>query len=541
MILNRQPRLLILIAAIVVGGVGLGIGASVQAKASSDANVRHVLNRLSFGPRPGDIATVKKLGIERYIQQQLSPGSIQESPQLSQQLADLKTLTLRPVELLRDYAPKPRNLGASATPPRQADMKRSKPLINPAEQQATLHKLNSVLDESRQARLLRAIASQRQLQEVMVDFWFNHFNVFAGKGLVRIGVGSYEETVIRSHALGNFRALLEATAQHPAMLFYLDNWQNTAPNSPGTRGRFKGLNENYARELMELHTLGVDGGYTQQDVTTLARILTGWGFCPGLLSRSQTRQPLPNPTGFCFDPHRHDDSDKTFLGQRLNGGGIEEVEQALDLLAQHPATARHISYKLAQYFVSDQPPPSLVNRLAQRFNKTNGNIKAVLETLFQSSEFWDPQYANAKFKTPYQYIVSAVRATGMVVQNVRPLYATLQQLGMPLYGCQTPDGYKNTQEAWVNPDAMTRRVSFATALASGQLPLTRPPLQFDSTTRAVPQLASNAIRRGEPVDAVQLTVAVGNLLSPSTQQAIAQSPPRLKSALILGSPEFMKR
>jgi uncharacterized protein (DUF1800 family) len=521
--------------------MGLSVGASVQAKMSPDANARHVLNRLSFGPRPGDIATVEKLGIERYIQQQLSPESIQESPQLSQKLAELKTLNLTPVELLRDYAPRPRNPEASARPARQADLKPSQPPISPAERQATQHKLNSVLDESRQARLLRAIASQRQLQEVMVDFWFNHFNVFAGKGLVRIGVGSYEETVIRSHALGSFRELLEATAQHPAMLFYLDNWQNTAPNSPGARGRFKGLNENYARELMELHTLGVDSGYTQQDVTTLARILTGWGFCPGLLSRIQTRQSLPNQTGFCFDPRRHDNSNKTFLGQRMKGGGIEEIEQALDRLAKHPATARHISYKLAQYFVSDQPPQSLVNRLAQRFNNTNGNIKAVLETLFQSPEFWDPQYANAKFKTPYQYVVSAVRATGMAVHNVRPLYATLQQLGMPLYGCQTPDGYKNTQEAWLNPDAMTRRVSFATALANGQLPLTRPPLPLDSTTRLQTQVALDATRRGEPVDADQLTTTVGNLLLSSTEQAIAQSPPYLKSALILGSPEFMKR
>ncbi len=323
------------------------------------------------------------------------------------------------------------------------------------------------MEQAVQARLWRAVESPRQLQEVMVDFWYNHFNVFAAKGLDHLWVGAYEEQAIRPYALGRFRDLLGATAHHPAMLFYLDNWQNTAPNSPGVRGKQQGLNENYARELMELHTLGVDGGYTQEDVIALARILTGWG-----LGRPRGRDI--NKGGFFFDPKRHDFSDKVFLGQTIHGSGVAEGEEALDILARNPATARHISFELAQYFVADEPPSALVERLRKRFLDTDGDIRAVLDTLFHSPEFWDQKYYGNKFKTPYQYVVSAVRATDMKVVNVRPLYGMLMQLGMPLYGCLTPDGYKNTRDAWLNPDAMTRRIGFATALASGRLPLGQP-------------------------------------------------------------------
>jgi uncharacterized protein (DUF1800 family) len=359
-------------------------------------------------------------------------------------------------------------------------------------------------------------------------------------------VGAYEEEAIRPYALGHFRQLLEATAKHPAMLFYLDNWQNTAPNSPGAKGRFKGLNETYARELMELHTLGVDGGYTQQDVTTLARILTGWGFT----------RPLPQDTsdGYwsSFDAKRHDFSDKVFLGQTIKGSGIKEGEQALDILAQSPATAHHISYQLAQYFVADQPPPALVERLAQRFQQTDGDIREVLNTLFHSPEFWDMKNYNAKFKTPYQYVISSVRATGVEVHNFRPIYGMLQQLGMPLYGCLTPDGYKNTQDAWLNPDAMTRRLSFATALASGRLPLSQYPKDLgiglplantqmpgQDQTAMMPTPPIISLSKSQPVDATQLSNTLGNYFSAQTQSAIAASPRQLSASLILGSPEFM--
>ncbi|WP_338038495.1 DUF1800 domain-containing protein [Neosynechococcus sphagnicola] len=399
-----------------------------------------------------------------------------------------------------------------------------------------------LVEQSAQSRLLRASESPRQLQEVMVDFWFNHFNVFANKGLTRLWVGSYEASVIRPQSLGNFRQLLGATARHPAMLFYLDNWLNTAPDSPGARGRLKGLNENYARELMELHTLGVNGGYTQQDVVTLARILTGWGLCQDF---GRQLAAIADPSGFCFDSRRHDFSDKVFLGQRIKGSGIAEGEQALDILARSPATAHHLSYQLAQYFVADQPPAALVDRLAQRFIDTHGNIQAVLNTLFHSPEFWDTKYYNAKFKTPYQYVVSALRATDVSVQNLRPILGTLQQLGMPLYGCQTPDGYKNTQAAWLNPDAMTRRLSFATALASGRLPLNQVPVNPDTpllpTPTMPPAMGVPSPQSGQTIDPQQLRITLGNPFTTQTQAAIANSPASLRAALMLGSPEFMRR
>ncbi len=262
--------------------------------------------------------------------------------------------------------------------------------------------------------------------------------------------------------------------------------------------------------------MGVKGGYTQKDVAALAKILTGWTF-------RRTEQPNVGQYGFYFDAKRHDYSDKVFMGQTIKGSGIAEGEQALDILAKHPATARRISYQLSQYFVADQPPQALVERLSQTFLSTDGNIREVLNTLFRSPEFWDSRVYNAKFKTPYQYAVSSLRATGAEVTNFRPVVGFLQQAGMPLYGCLAPDGYKNTQESWLNPDGMTRRISFATALASGRLPLLAPPA------------VSSAL------EVTQLSNTLGNSFSVKTKQAIAASPPSLRAALMLGSPEFMRR
>lgn len=514
--------------------IGL-LNASDATGTTADPKVLHVLNRLSFGPRPGDIERVESMGVDNYIKEQLLPETIPEPPELKQQLNALESLHLTPVQLYRDYG-------------------RSRPIAgqrpSPQELKATRRASRQIKEQAMQARLLRATESPRQLQEVMVDFWYNHFNVFADKGLDRLWVGAYEQEAIRPYAVGHFRELLGATARHPAMLFYLDNWQNTAPDSPGAKGKFKGLNENYARELMELHALGVDGGYTQQDVIVLARILTGWGV------RTPSRQ-IDEPYGFYFDDKRHDFSDKVFLGHAIKGSGQAEVEQALDILARSPATAHHISYKLAQYFVADQPPAALVERLAKRFEQTDGDIRAVLDTLFSSSEFTDPHYYNSKFKTPLEYVVSSVRATGVKVTNYKPLYTILQQLGMPLYGCQTPDGYKNTQEAWLNPDAIARRLSFATALASGGLQLKAVPENRDKgnmvLSSALPQLTPtlaatpmmgrtiDSDRKAEPVNATQLANTLGNHFSFQTNSAIASSSPQLKAALILGSPEFMHR
>ena len=526
--------------------LSLGSLSPTDAAAPVSPKVIHVLDCLSFGPRPGDVETVAKLGADAYIEQQLHPDAIPEPQALTDRLAQLETLNLMPLQLFEQTSlPKLPN-GQKPTP---------------EERKAYREKAHHVLEQATEARLLRATDSPRQLQEAMVDFWYNHFNVFSGKGPDAFLAGAYEQEAIRPHALGRFRALLEATAHHPAMLYYLDNWQSTATNRPVNGSQKQGLNENYARELMELHTLGVNGGYTQQDVIALAKILTGWTF-------RRTAQPGVEPNGFYFDAKRHDFGDKVFLGHTIKGSGIAEGEQALDLLAKSPATARHLSYQLAQYFVADQPPKALVERLAQKFLATDGSIRAVLNTLFHSQEFWDTHNYSAKFKTPYQYAISAVRATGIEVQNFRPLNGLLQQLGMSLYGSLTPDGYKNTADVWVNPDALTRRISFATALASGRLPLTTPPIATttmalpttnQSTTdqtriasltagsgfsRAMPPLMPPSVSRSTPpiapVDPIQLSNTLGNAFSAQTQQAIAASPPALRAALILGSPDFMR-
>jgi len=484
---------------------------------ADDLKPLHVLNRLGYGPAPGDLEKVRAMGVEKYIEDQLTPQSIPEPESLRRELDSLDTLRMDPVELFREYGP-----------PRPGRGRKPDPEAIKAARERT----RVIMQQAVEARLWRATQSPRQLQELMTDFWYNHFNVFAGKGLDHLWAGAYEEQAIRPYALGRFRDLLGATAHHPAMLFYLDNWQNTAPDSPGARGKLNGLNENYARELMELHTLGVDGGYTQQDVIALARIFTGWG-----LGRPRGKD---SRGGLYFDPKRHDYSDKIFLGQTIRGSGEDEGEQALDILAHSPATARHIGYELAQYFVADDPPPALVQRLSQRFLGTDGDIRAVLDTLFHSPEFWDRKYYGNKFKTPYQYLVSAVRASGVDLVNIRPLYGMLFQLGMPLYACLTPDGYKNTSAAWLNPDAMTRRISFATALASGRLPLAQPAENNVGPARKMDREERGPVRRVEPVDDARLTDTLGNALSAPTRAAIKETPPPLRAALILGSPEFMQ-
>ncbi|AFY31197.1 DUF1800 domain-containing protein [Calothrix sp. PCC 7507] len=496
-----QPKFWVLSLLILVGG----IDPSSAAPASVDPKVIHVINRLSFGPRPGDMQRVKSMGVDRYIKEQLSPDTISEPQSLTSQISQLETLRLNTVEISQYIRPQPK-------PSRE-------------EKKAAQKKIDQIFQEAVQARLFRSAASPRQLQEVMVDFWYNHFNVYSEKGRDRYLVGAYEQEAIRPYALGRFRDLLGATAHHPAMLVYLDNWQNQVNNRPNAKGKLQTVNENYARELMELHTLGVKGGYSQQDVIALARIFTGWGL-------SRLNQQTNGSSLFYFDPKRHDLSDKVFLGHTIKGSGEAEGEAALDILARSPATARHISYKLAQYFISDRPPDALVKRLTQKFIATDGNIRTVLDTLFHSPEFWDAKNFNTKFKTPLQYAISAVRATGVEVKNTRPISQILTNLEMPLYGCRTPDGYKNTEDTWLNPEAINRRLNFATAIASGRVPLAEIPNN---------QNKNNQISPTQPVDALQLANTLGNFFSAKTQSAIASSPPNLHAALILGSPEFMRR
>ena len=465
-------------------------------EAEPERQIIQVLNRLAFGPTLGEFRHVKTIGVERFITEQLDPGSIPEPVELRWRLDQLDTLRLSPVQLRQLYGPLRKLRGF-------------KP--NPELEKAQRERVKVILRDASEARILRAVLSRRQLQEVMVDFWFNHFNVFSGKGLDDLWIGNYEDRAIRPFALGRFRDLLFATTKHPAMLVYLDNTLSSAPGSPGARGRQKGLNENFAREVMELHTLGADGGYTQEDVITLARILTGW-----TVNTSDAR--LYPEYAAVFEGARHDYSPKVFLGHTLESHGKAEGEEALDILAHSPVTAHHISFELAQYFVADEPPSTLVDRLAARFLETDGDIREVLKTLFASREFWDSY--GQKYKTPYQFVISAVRAAGMPVGNMRPLLGAMDQLGMPLYGCLTPDGYKNTEEAWLSPDATTRRIGFATTLAQGGL-----------------GLSADKNR----VEAGHLETIFGATMAGATHDIIKDAPQALRAALILGSPDFMRR
>jgi uncharacterized protein (DUF1800 family) len=494
---------------------------------SADRDALHVLNRLAFGPSEADARHVKEIGVDAYIAEQLRPDNLAEPPELTARLAGLTTLQLDPVELFREYGPIVPQAGA-------------KP--DPDEQKARRQRARIIVQEACVARVWRALYSPRQLQEAMVDFWYTHFNVFADKGFDHLWVGAYERDAIRPHAFGRFRDLLGATAHHPAMMFYLDNFQNVAAGTKGPKGEELGINENYARELMELHTLGVDGGYSQEDVVALARILTGW-------SLMRPRMLPDRGSFFAFYPGRHDNGPKRFLGRDIQPNGEAEGEEALDMLARSAATAHHIATRLAQYFVADAPPPALVERVAARFAASDGDIRAVLQTLFASAEFRTS--IGGKYKSPYRYVLSAARAAGVEVNNPQPLLQSMVRQGQPLYRCQTPDGYKDTEEAWLSPDATMLRVSFATGLAAGRLPLRNkwapPPPPIEQAAARPADVVAAAAGDGatpppaDPVAAEPLAALLAPILSAKTRDAVAAAPGQLQAALLLGSPDFMRR
>jgi uncharacterized protein (DUF1800 family) len=459
---------------------------------NDDKAIVHVLNRVGFGPRPGDVEKVRAMGIQAYIDEQLHPERLPDAS-MDARLAGLTTLRMSSREIAQQF-----ELPAlQARRDRKQDGKdtdtAAPKMPNPLQQQA-----NRVMVELGQQKMLRAAYSERQLQEVLTDFWFNHFNVDARKNRERFLLTVYERDAIRPHVLGTFRDLLEATARDPAMLVYLDNWMSAAETAPGAhvarrlraggasaslaearanRGRAeagrrkpsvptpegappkrpRGLNENYARELMELHTLGVDGGFTQKDVTEVARAFTGW-----------TIAPPRRGSGFRFEPRMHDTGAKVVLGHTIEaGGGESDGEQVLDVLAAHPATARFIATKLVRRFVSDVPPPALVDRAAARFRDTGGNLREVTRTILTSPEFLSPAAYHAKVKTPFELVVSALRATAAEVADARLVVRGVQQLGMPLYMCQPPTGYKDAADAWVNTGALVGRLNYALKLAGG--------------------------------------------------------------------------
>jgi uncharacterized protein (DUF1800 family) len=528
--------------------------AKPPAKLTEEQRALHALNRLTFGPRPGDLQKVMNADVDDWIEQQLHPEEINDGV-LDGKLGPLRTLRMSTRDLLQTFPnnkmiretadgktplptdplkrsiyevqisvlaerqkreqaatdgkpsaddadaktdkqdqetvatradgilalPKEKRMEAIlALPPEQRRLfvthirgqQRDRLLADlpPDQREAFLAMgpggpANVVVGELQQAKLLRALYSERQLQEVMTDFWFNHFNIYLHKDADQYLVTAYERDVIRPHALGKFKDLLLATAQSPAMLFYLDNWLSVGPKSlaavaVANKGKqaTPGLNENYGRELMELHTLSVNGGYTQHDVTELARVLTGW-----------TIQPIERGAMFQFDPRKHDPGDKVVLGQTIPENGVNEGLQVLDMLAHHPNTAKFIARKLAMRFVADDPPPALVDRLAQKFLSTDGDIREVLRTLFKSPEFWSAKAYRAKVKTPFEFVVSSLRATGTDLNNPGPLLGILNKMGMPLYEDVPPTGYSMTASTWMNSEALIDRMNYALALSNGQV------------------------------------------------------------------------
>src|SRR4051812_6557398 len=439
----------LLVTLVVVSAIGVGAAAGPP---PTDAAIAHLLNRIAFGPRPGDVERVRAMGIDRCVDEQLHPERIVDAA-LSERLAGLTTVRLSQREIVNAFelpqieARRARKQGAAVGDDPSAAAPR-----DPMAQKAS-----ALVVELAEQKIVRAVYSERQLQEVLADFWFNHFNVDARKGRDRFLLTAYDRDVIRPHVFGKFRDLLGATAKSPAMLFYLDNWMSADPNRPHSGAGKKGLNENYARELMELHTLGVDRGYTQKDVTEVARAFTGW--------------TIENPRrggGFTFNRRLHDPGQKVVLGHVIKAGGDEsDGEQVLDLLAKHPATARFIAAKLVRHFVSDTPPAALVDRAAKRFRDTGGDLRDVMRTILASPEFASADAYDAKVKSPFEFVASALRAVATESVDVKPLVRQLQQMGMPLYMCQPPTGYKDTADAWVNTGALVNRINFALQLSRG--------------------------------------------------------------------------
>lgn len=623
-------------------------GGRFDSKLPKDQQIVHALNRLTFGPRPGDAETVRRMGVVKWIELQLHPERIPENPALEAKLKPLESLRMGPAEVFKRYpafapglaprftalneilsedqtrrilngtpaerqaalaavSPQERRKVLAAVPPevlstpelqkeaedarkaqqqeRQKEIRRLLPplpdLLNadqiwiaqrgtteerealfasldPVKRQQVAGALGPqamagfpelrrlgmvsrqpqqiVISDLREGKLYRALYSNRQLEEILVDFWFNHFNVYEAKGLDRMMLASYERDAIRPHVFGHFKDLLLATARHPAMLLYLDNWESmspdalqalqvgpfaSVPNLPQMLGRqARGLNENYGRELMELHTLGVNGGYTQQDVIAVARCFTGWTI----------RQPNVNPQ-FQFAAFMHDIQEKTVLGHRIAAGGEQDGLEVIDILAHHPSTAKFISKKLAQHFVADDPPQSLVDRMARTFTNTDGDLRAVLETLFTSREFFSEGAWQAKIKTPFEMVVSAVRATQADATDTFALAQKIADLGQPLYSKIEPTGYPDSGEAWLSTVGLLGRINFASALSAGQIP----GVKFD----------------GSWLDGKDPTMAARALLnrdaSPETQAAIENglrgrhTTPALVTGLVISSPDFQRR
>ena len=604
----RKIVALLLTPAILAGQILVASGQkrARSAELTEQQRIVHVLNRLGFGARPGDVERVKAIGVENYINEQLNPEKISDSVAESK-VRDLSALNLTTAELYEKY-PQPGQLlrqlqargmlpenladarenrvkgGANANPNTGAnvgempkdDSKNSpaQPPANPLENEKyreliqkyyrdnDLQRPQRISDELQASRILRAVYSERQLQEVMVDFWTNHFNVFAGKGADRWLLPAYDRDTIRPNAMSKFSTLLQATAQSPAMLFYLDNFQSVSPNANANVNRRmplfrpqpqqpqqqprpqqqqrRGINENYARELMELHTLGVDGGYTQKDVQEVARCFTGWTiFQPrggaaaanAMMGREGARQ---NAGTFVFNARMHDDGEKVVLGHKIPaGGGIKDGLMVLDILAHHPSTAKFISTKLVRHFVADDPPRALVDRVAAIFTKTDGDIREMLKTIFFSREFNSTEAYRAKIKRPFELVISAIRSLGADTNGGPGTHQWIARMGEPLYGYQTPNGYSDVAESWVNTGGLLERMNFGLALANNRIPGTRV------------NLSKLSGEQSKVMDEYLKNLLAGEV-STATRAALVkqldQSDPVTKVVgLILGTPEFQRQ
>jgi uncharacterized protein (DUF1800 family) len=607
---------------------------------TEDEAIVHALNRLGFGPRPGDLERVKEMGLQKWIDQQLHPESINDSA-LEARLDRFPTIKMSSAKLVDEF-PQPqvaaRREGVSLEEYRKEQQTRTRDAMQANRDegdgqglmndqiQTKFEKMDSdanpergkgqgkgqggfgnqmfnymeirtpqrIVAELSMAKVTRAVYSERQLDEEMVDFWYNHFNVFAAKGADRWLITSYERDAIRPHAMGKFRDLLEATAKSPAMLFFLDNWLSADPaawakmqqeqqrrgmrqqrmggilgggrfgmprfpqgrpmppngnppsgnpNDPNAKGKKKqerGLNENYGRELMELHTLGVDGGYTQEDVVSVAKAFTGWTI----------KQPRRDPE-FFFDDRLHDKSTKIVLGHQIHGGGMKDGEEVLDVLARDPHTAHHISFEIAQRFVSDNPPAALVDRMAQTFVKTDGDIHEVLHTMIYSPEFWSKDAYRAKIKTPFELVASAARAVGAEVDVPLMLVQWANRIGQPLYQCEPPTGYSDKADAWVNTGALLNRMNFSLALTANRLrgaqvnmenllggqAATDPHAALD---RAVQLLLGGQVSP-QTRETLEKQLTDPQILQASLDDPVKQVNAAMIAGLVLGSPEFQRR
>src|ERR1700677_1508090 len=586
-----------------------------QKKLSKDDQILHALDSLTFGPRPGDVARVKKIGLKKWIFEQLHPDRMDENPVLQARLQALESLRMTPLEAVQHYPPpqmiraiaqgkqplpddlllrasverflvryKTRIAQGSTTPAgtpappeikedlepmrsledvltpvelgivRTGNGEKKRELLESMPQERIEDMLIAMTQKQRlqlfgpasstvrreifllngpqqvvaydllDSKMLRAVESNRQLAEELDDFWFNHFNVFYVKGADRFLIPQYEREAIRPHVLGQFRDLLEATAKSPAMLFFLDNFESVRPDLDANNKKRKvkrGLNENYGRELMELHTLGVNGGYTQKDVTEVARCFTGW-----------TIQEPRKGGSFFYNDKLHDKGEKIVLGHVIAaGGGMEDGEQVLDILSRHPSTAHFISKELAQRFVADNPPESLVDRMAQTFLSTNGSIREVMKTMLNSKEFWSEGAYRATVKSPFERVLSSARALDANVIDGWGLANEVKTLGEPLYRKLEPTGYSNLNAEWENSASLLGRMNFALQLA-----------QSDVTSVKV----DVARFGGDPSEVAKALMF--RAMSPETRAAIdralqdnKQKNPALVAALVIGSPDFQKR